>query len=87
MTTVIARDLAGRADGQHEVVYYSPVQRRFGGVSAQVQREGGFLDPIGYIARKAAAHIPGFYLFTVVIGYNPITRESVDRSVPDASGR
>ena len=47
----------------------------------QVQREGGgWLDPTGYIARKAAALIPGFTLFTVVIGYNPITRESVDRN-------
>jgi len=47
----------------------------------QVQRwEIGWPDPTGYIARKAAASIPGFTLFTVVIGYNPITRESVDRS-------
>lgn len=47
----------------------------------QVQREGGgWLDPTGYIARKAAAYIPGFTFFTVVIGYNPVTRESVDRN-------
>ena len=32
-----------------------------------------------YIAGKANS-IPGFTLFTVVIGYNPITRAGVDRS-------
>jgi len=47
-----------------------------------VQREldFGFLDPTPYISRKAAEKIPGFSFFTVVIGFNPITREKVDRS-------
>lgn len=40
----------------------------------------GFLDPTAYFSRKAAEAIPGFRFLTVVIGYNPITRESVDRS-------
>lgn len=44
----------------------------------QVQR--GFLpDPFEYIASKASS-IPGFTMFTVVIGFNPITRASVDRN-------
>ncbi|MBF6648873.1 DUF4157 domain-containing protein [Methylobacter sp. BlB1] len=34
---------------------------------------------LGFIADNAAA-IPGFTMLTVVIGYNPITRASVDRS-------
>ncbi|OYY94802.1 MAG: hypothetical protein B7Y41_04315 [Hydrogenophilales bacterium 28-61-23] len=43
-----------------------------------VQR--GFLpDPFEYIAGKANS-IPGFTLFTVVIGFNPITHASVERS-------
>lgn len=43
-----------------------------------VQR--GFLpDPFEYISNKANS-IPGFTMFTVVIGYNPITKASVDRS-------
>ncbi len=37
------------------------------------------LDPRSYFAGKAAA-IPGFTMLTVVIGFNPITGESVDRS-------
>jgi hypothetical protein len=36
-------------------------------------------DPRSYIAGKAA-NIPGFTMFTVVIGFNPISGDSVDRS-------
>ena len=53
------------------------VQERTG---PELQRSGwGFLDPINYIADKARI-IPGFSMLTVLLGYNPITRESVDRS-------
>lgn len=44
----------------------------------EIQR-GWLPDPMEYIAGKANS-IPGFTLFTVVIGYNPITRAGVDRS-------
>lgn len=37
-------------------------------------------DPRKYIADKAAATIPAFTLFTVVIGYNPITNARVERN-------
>jgi hypothetical protein len=37
------------------------------------------LDPRSYFAEKAAS-IPGFTMLTVVIGFNPITGASVDRS-------
>lgn len=36
-------------------------------------------DPRSYVAGKAA-NIPGFTMLTVVIGFNPITGDSVDRS-------
>lgn len=43
-----------------------------------VQR--GFLpDPLEYIKGKAAS-LPGYTLFTVIIGYDPLTQSSVERS-------
>lgn len=36
-------------------------------------------DPRAYVAEKAA-NIPGFTMFTIVIGFNPITGDDVDRS-------
>ncbi|HWU84439.1 MAG TPA: DUF4157 domain-containing protein, partial [Rhodocyclaceae bacterium] len=58
--------------------------------TARPQAQRGLLDAVGeylpslpdprsYIAGKAA-NIPGFTMFTVVIGFNPITGDSVDRS-------
>ena len=60
-----------------------PVQRST--VPEVRQRSGdlaqrGFLpDPFEYISNKANS-IPGFTMFTVVIGFNPVTKASVDRS-------
>ena len=44
-----------------------------------IQRDDWGLDPAEYIADKARL-IPGFTMLTVVIGLNPITGASVDRS-------
>jgi hypothetical protein len=65
---------------QREVVHRSPEINVSEHVSPQVQR--GFLgipSPREYFAAKAAA-IPGFTLFTVVIGFNPITNVRVERT-------
>lgn len=49
-------------------------------VSPHVQRDFlGIPSPREYFARQAA-NIPGFTLLTVVIGFNPITNSSVERS-------
>lgn len=53
----------------------TPVNQHTG---EQVQR-GLLPDPMEYIASKAES-IPGFTMFTVVIGFNPITMSNVDRS-------
>jgi hypothetical protein len=47
--------------------------------SRETIQRGWLPDPMEYIAEKAGA-IPGFTMFTVVIGFNPITRSSVDRN-------
>ncbi|HWO21082.1 MAG TPA: DUF4157 domain-containing protein [Kofleriaceae bacterium] len=65
-------------------VHRSPESTVSSTTSPHVQREFknpfGFIpDPLNFIADKANA-IPGFRMFTIVIGVNPVNMRSVDRS-------